>query len=121
MMKRFVLALAFSGCASTLPATSTSITTAGRQAQLCLDDGAPRAGQPLRVQRNVCRRDEHAPDRVVCALEPIGTGEVVRALDKRCAVVRIASDVTVGRGDVIELADAPTPTVGAGALASRAQ
>jgi hypothetical protein len=80
-----------------------------RQAQLCLDDGAPRPGQTLRVQRSVCRLDPHAPDRVRCSFEPIGRGEVVRAVDERCALVRITSAAVIRTSDVIELVGTPTP------------
>jgi hypothetical protein len=114
MMKRLLLALALSGCASTLPAVNAKVAT-GHEAQLCLADGAPRAGQSLRVQRDVCRQDAHAPGRLVCAREQIGSGEVVRALDSRCAVVRIAANVTIGRGDIIEV----PATISTTAVASR--
>ena len=117
-MKRLMLALAFSGCASTVPVTHPSVAAAGRQAQLCVDGRAPRGGQSVRVQRSVCRADAKAPGRAVCALEPIGAGEVVRTLDAHCAVVSIASDVTIGRGDVIEVGGAPAPASSATAIAS---
>jgi hypothetical protein len=120
-MKWWVLALAFTGCASTFSATPTSLSMSGRQAQLCLDEGAPRAGQTLRVQRTVCRRDERAPNGVACAVEPIAAGEVVRTVDDHCAVVRIASNFIVTRGDVIELGAPPAPALGTNAVAVRGE
>jgi hypothetical protein len=119
MMKQIVVVLALSGCASTLP-SGRSTFGKERQAQLCLDDGALRVGNALSVERNVCRRDPRAPDRVVCSDERIGTGEVVRVTDQRCAIVRLATTMTIERGDRIAVVGA-LPASRKTALASRAE
>jgi hypothetical protein len=100
-MKGFVFVLALGGCATALPSSRSNLGEAGLKAQLCVSDGALRAGQTIRVLRNVCSRDPHASS--VCALEPIGQGEVVRTVDERCAIVRIAMTTPAERGDRIEL------------------
>ncbi len=61
------------------------------------------------MQRSVCRPDPRAPERVRCRFEPIGAGEVVRTVDERCAIVRIASATVIGASDVIELVGTPPP------------
>ncbi len=118
-MKWLALALMVAGCGST-QIVQNARSGNMQEARLCLDDGAPRPGQTLRVQRTVCGPDPRATDRVRCALQPIGGGEVVRAVDPHCAIVRISSSVVIGASDVIELAGAPAPA-SATAVASRAE
>lgn len=94
------------GCATTM-APAGGVVADGREARLCVDDGALRVGQALRVERDVCRRDPQAPERVRCELEPVGAGAVVRLVDARCAVVRIDAATSIGRGDRISIVGAP--------------
>ncbi len=120
-MKWLAFAWVLVGCGSTQIVQNATRGRSGREAQLCLDDGAPRPGQALRVQRTVCGPDPRATDRVRCALQPIGSGEVVRAVDAHCAIVRIASKVAIVPSDVIELAGEPLPAGKPTAVASRVE
>jgi hypothetical protein len=117
-MKWLTIVLAAAGCASTLPVSRAPLDPAGRQAQLCIADGALHAGQALRIERTICTQDAKS-DRVACSVALVGTGRVLSAAGARCAVVDIVASEQPARGDRISVIDAPPRS--STALASRAQ
>jgi hypothetical protein len=81
------------GCTTLRPERPASTVA---DARLCLEAGALRAGQRIRVERRTC-------EGLACTLDPVARGEVVRVVDERCAIVRVASSAPIRRGDEIAL------------------
>lgn len=90
---------ALPGCAAAPLAPRSAAVRGPREARLCLDGGGLRQGQRIRFERTVCERDRGDPDGAVCSLRPVAEGQVVRALDHRCAVLRVDGEADVRRGD----------------------
>jgi hypothetical protein len=81
------------GCTTTRPERLTSTVA---EARLCLEAGVLQPGQRFRVERRSCEGP-------ACTLDPVARGEVLRVVDDRCAIVRLASGVSIHRGDKLEL------------------
>jgi hypothetical protein len=95
-MTRLLMVLALTGCASAI--SGARIVSA---AQLCVDDGGLQPGHTVRIRRGD---------------NTVGAGEVVQAINPRCAVVRLAMKSLPQRGDQIDVVGPVRPTA---ALASR--
>lgn len=101
---KWLLCLLVAGCATeTAERPGPVVSEVVHEVRVCLDGGTLREGSRVTFSRRVCRGN---PKHVAldCRYAPIGTGQVVRVLDQRCALVEIADDGDVHSGDQVALA-----------------
>jgi hypothetical protein len=105
-MKGIMLCLLWAGCASAgAPSTdaprepAARVQAVTRETQICGDAGALHAGDIVRFERPRCTPLNAKSAVVRCASAEIARAEVLRVVDARCAVVRLAADAAVQPGD----------------------
>jgi hypothetical protein len=91
------------GCATAAPVAQVDrqIESVTQEVEVCGDADSPGVGQPVRFRRRSCAPLNAKSSVLHCAVADIARGEVIRVVDKRCAVVRVAGGVGVQAGDII--------------------
>ncbi len=98
-------ALLMAACAAT-PArpAGPAVTVVSHEAQVCIDSGHLQPGAQVQFVRRVCRQRTPKVTILDCTAESIGSAQVVRLVDERCAIVRLPLDSQLQPGDQIEIA-----------------
>jgi hypothetical protein len=106
MKKLLSLVFILGGCAAATPAPrGPVVASVEREVRVCVDTGAPRAGEEIHFQRRVCRPASPKIAHQICTLEPSGSGRVLQTLDTHCAVVSVPAGGEPDRGDLIACAN----------------
>src|SRR5262249_39715016 len=98
------------GCATDPPAVSSAgpfVASVTQEAEVCGNPHALHPGDWIRFERRVCAPLNAKSSVVRCEPREVERGEVVRVVDGRCAVVRLAAGVAVQPGDTWQPASAP--------------
>lgn len=105
MLKRIGIVTLLAGCA-TAPVAPAAPTVASvtQEVQVCGEASSFHVGEQVRFTRRECKPLSAKVVVLRCADEEIDRGEIVRVVDDRCAVVRVAASSTVRRGDQLAAA-----------------
>ena len=101
-MRSLMCLLLLGGCAETAAPTAPSgptVETVTQEAQVCGDVHALRAGDWIEFQRRVCATLNPKSSVLRCAIENVDRGEILRVVDARCAIVRVAAGIAIRPGD----------------------
>lgn len=108
-MRRWILPLVLTGCATAGSGAppAPSVERVAQEAQVCGDTRSLRAGDSIQFQRRVCAPLNAKSSIVRCTVENVERGEVVRRVDERCAIVRVAGSFVMQPADTWVAASAP--------------
>jgi hypothetical protein len=97
------LALLLSGCAAAQPSSRGPVVSeVTRESQICFSQsGALREGEAVRFSRRVVGTLNAKSTVPTMHIEPGASGRVVRVVDDRCSIVRLALGEDVQAGDEI--------------------
>ena len=98
-MRLLGLFVLLAGCATTAATPAASVESVTQEAQICGDARSLHAGDSIRFQRRTCTPLNAKSSVLRCAVVDVERGEVIRVVDDRCAVVRVAAGVVVQPGD----------------------
>ncbi len=99
-MRFLIASVLLVGCA-TSPGTAAAgppAQSVSQEAQLCGDVRGLHAGDPVELQRRVCKTLTPKSAVIRCAMEDIDRAEVLR-VDGSCATVRVTAGVALQPGD----------------------